>query len=223
MFVNNMGNCFKISNNYNKLLDENEKIKNEFIYKILFIGKSSVGKSSIISRICQDEFLMERSPTIGIEFMTRSVDIKFKKNKISVNKKVKIQFWDFSGQNTFTSIVREHCKNNFIIVFVFSLDDKKSFDSLENMISDLNLKNCKNNKFIFIGNKSDKFSKIELKNIKNMNNSENIKIKNMLLKFNCEYSDYFLMSALTRSGIKKFNKYILKEIKKDIVEKIELI
>ena len=65
----------------------------EYLFKIVIIGDSAVGKSKLLSRFARDEFDLHSKATIGVEFQTQSVDID--------GKEVKAQIWDTAGQEQF--------------------------------------------------------------------------------------------------------------------------
>ena len=69
-------------------MDMNPKI--DYVFKVVLIGDSAVGKSQILSRFARDEFSLDSKATIGVEFQTRTVVID--------HKSVKAQIWDTAGQ-----------------------------------------------------------------------------------------------------------------------------
>lgn len=70
-----------------------EKI--DYVFKVVVIGDSAVGKTQILSRFTKNEFCFDSKSTIGVEFQTRSVTIK--------GKLIKAQIWDTAGQERFDS------------------------------------------------------------------------------------------------------------------------
>lgn len=62
----------------------------DFLYKIVMIGDSGVGKTNLLSRFVEDSFTMDSKPTIGVEFATKTVHLE--------NKTIKNQIWDTAGQ-----------------------------------------------------------------------------------------------------------------------------
>ena len=68
----------------------------EYLYKIVLIGDSGVGKSNLLSRFTRDEFNLESRSTIGVEFATRTLEID--------GKRVKAQIWDTAGQERYRAI-----------------------------------------------------------------------------------------------------------------------
>ena len=65
----------------------------DYLFKIVLIGDSGVGKSNLLSRFTTDEFNIESKSTIGVEFATRTIEVE--------NKKIKAQIWDTAGQEKF--------------------------------------------------------------------------------------------------------------------------
>ena len=68
----------------------------ERVFKVIFIGDTSVGKTSIISRFCRNHFLTKSTNTIGVDFQTRSV--------ISDEIAICIQCWDTAGQERYRCV-----------------------------------------------------------------------------------------------------------------------
>ena len=70
--------------------------KYDYLFKVVVIGDSGVGKSNLLSRFTRDEFNLESKSTIGVEFVTRSVSIN--------GKTIKAQIWDTAGQERYRAI-----------------------------------------------------------------------------------------------------------------------
>jgi Ras-related protein Rab-11A len=62
----------------------------DYLFKVVLIGDSGVGKSNLLSRFTRNEFSLESKSTIGVEFATRSLDVD--------GKVIKAQIWDTAGQ-----------------------------------------------------------------------------------------------------------------------------
>jgi len=69
---------------------ENVQEKIDYVFKVVVIGDSAVGKTQILSRFTKNEFCFDSKSTIGVEFQTRTVIIK--------EKVIKAQIWDTAGQ-----------------------------------------------------------------------------------------------------------------------------
>ena len=76
--------------------EEEQQNKYEFIFKIILIGCSSVGKSSILQRYIQKIFNNSYSCTIGVDFFMKSIDVG--------DKSIKLQLWETAGTEKFFSI-----------------------------------------------------------------------------------------------------------------------
>ena len=81
-----------------------QRVDNEYdyLFKIVLIGDSGVGKSNILSRFTRNEFCLESKSTIGVEFATRSLQVD--------GKVIKAQIWDTAGQERYPLICSEHLR-----------------------------------------------------------------------------------------------------------------
>lgn len=71
--------------------DFNQKI--DYVFKVVLIGDSAVGKSQLLARFSRNEFSLDSKATIGVEFQTRTLEID--------HKTVKAQIWDTAGQERY--------------------------------------------------------------------------------------------------------------------------
>ena len=126
--------------------ENNEKPKYK-ILKTCFIGDSRVGKSNVLLRITDDKFITQHDPTIGVEFGAF----------VSQDGKYKIQIWDTAGQESFRSITRAYYRGCSLIVFVFDLTDRASFEHITGWIEDVKKAIDPANPcgLLLIGNKND--------------------------------------------------------------------
>lgn len=69
----------------------------DYLFKVVLIGDSGVGKSNLLSRFTRNEFSLESKSTIGVEFATRSIHVD--------DKVVKAQIWDTAGQERFHNLL----------------------------------------------------------------------------------------------------------------------
>jgi len=157
--------------------------KNEIIFKVITLGDSGVGKTSIIRRYANNIFDESILSTVGIGFVFKDVELQNKK-------KIKLKLIDTAGQEKFRSLAKSYFKNTDGVLFVYSFDIPESFENLKEWIK--LFKDNHNGKndipMLLIGNKSD----LEIGD-----EEEKIKNKNMVTQFLEEYKDikYYKTSA----------------------------
>ena len=138
------------------MAQEEQQNKYEFIFKIILIGSSSVGKSSILQRYIQKVFNESYSCTIGVDFFMKSIDIG--------EKSIKLQLWDTAGTEKFRSITTGYYRGANAAFVVFDLTCKATFECLnewiENYYKYSNPDSEKN--VVLIGNKCDLVNKREV-------------------------------------------------------------
>ena len=85
----------------------------DYLFKVVLIGDSGVGKSNLLSRFTRNEFSLESKSTIGVEFATRSIRVD--------DKVVKAQIWDTAGQERFSSL-SFNVSHSLSCIWIFSVD-----------------------------------------------------------------------------------------------------
>ena len=136
----------------------------DYLFKIIFIGETNCGKTSIINRLCKEGVTTHAisknpCPTIGVDYASFYHDITNKiidEEKIK-DGKIKCQIWDTAGQEKFAPIIRNYYKNIAAAIIVYDVSDYKSFKKVDFWLNDL--ESCKGDKNvikIIIGNKTDK-------------------------------------------------------------------
>ncbi len=129
--------------NYNQQFD--------LVLKILLIGDSNVGKSSILVRYTEDMFSPTYITTIGIDFKVKKINI----NVNGENKKIKLQLWDTAGQERFRSITTSYFRGAQAAIIVYDVTNRETFDHVKGWIDDLHFNGGKNINIFLIGNKID--------------------------------------------------------------------
>ena len=119
----------------------------QYIFKLILIGNSGVGKSSIIQRYMKHTFEETYKCTIGVDFLMKSIDIK--------GKTVKLQLWDTAGQEKYKSMVASYYRGANVALVVFDLTNHASFDSLPVWIENYYKNGPEQKNIILIGNKKD--------------------------------------------------------------------
>ncbi len=121
-----------------------------YLYKVILVGDSGVGKTNIVSRFVDDSFTDSVRSTIGIDFQVKVID--------TGSEKIKLQIWDTAGQERFRSISRSYYKYAYGIIVVFDLTNRKSFENIEKWINDVETLSEYDLTYIellLIGNKAD--------------------------------------------------------------------
>ena len=122
--------------------------------KVIILGESRVGKSSIIKRFIYNKFEDNAMSTIGIDF-------SFKEIILENNVTIKLKIMDTSGQEKFRAISKSYYKNADGVIFVFELNNMQSFNELEEWIKTFNENYILNQDIpkYLVGNKNDLFNK----------------------------------------------------------------
>lgn len=124
-------------------------------YKIVVIGKSSVGKSAIMIRFTDDRFIENYLTTIGVDFKFRSLKLN--------NLTFRLQIWDTAGQEKYQSITKTFYKGANSVILVFDLTSKNSFEEMKNIWLEEAYKSCDPDvQFVILGNKKDLVDKREV-------------------------------------------------------------
>ncbi|KAL0366696.1 UNVERIFIED_CONTAM: Ras-related protein RABA5d [Sesamum radiatum] len=101
----------------------------EYLFKIVIIGDSAVGKSNLLSRYARNEFNMHSKATIGVEFQTQSLEID--------GKEVKAQIWDTAGQERFRAVTSAYYRGAFGALVVYDISRRSTFESIPRWLDEL--------------------------------------------------------------------------------------
>jgi len=119
----------------------------DFLFKIVLIGDSGVGKSNLLSRFTRNEFNLESKTTIGVEFATRSV--------IADNKIIKAQIWDTAGQERYRAITSAYYRGAVGALLVYDITKSQSFENVEKWLKELRDHAEPHIVVMLVGNKND--------------------------------------------------------------------
>ena len=128
-------------------INKNKSLNFDYTFKILLIGDSNVGKSSLILKSVKNKFIEEFKSTIGFEFFY----LRYKIN----NKNIQLQLWDTCGQERYHSLIKNIYKNSVLTIMVYSICDNNSFDNLEFWLKEIKIYSQPNIPVFLIGNKKD--------------------------------------------------------------------
>ena len=120
-----------------------------YIIKLLTLGDTEVGKTSIILRYSDDKFHQNKISTIGVDFKVKMVT--------KGNEKIKISIYDTAGQERFKNIVKHYYKGANGILLIYDISKRITFEKLQFWLDDLKENADIDNLFIYlVGNKNDK-------------------------------------------------------------------
>jgi len=119
----------------------------DYLFKLLLIGDSAVGKSSLLLRFTEDTFNPSFISTIGIDFKVKTVDID--------GKRVKLQVWDTAGQERFRTITTAYYRTAQGIILTYDVTNGESFGNLKMWAKAIDQHAAKSVNRILVGNKCD--------------------------------------------------------------------
>lgn len=119
----------------------------DYLFKVVLIGDSGVGKSNILSRFTRNEFSLESKSTIGVEFATRSIQVD--------GKTVKAQIWDTAGQERYRAITSAYYRGAVGALLVYDITKGVTFENVERWLKELRDHADSNIVIMLVGNKSD--------------------------------------------------------------------
>jgi len=119
----------------------------DYLFKLVLIGDSGVGKSCLLLRFADDNFTDSYISTIGVDFRFRTITID--------KKTVKLQIWDTAGQERFRTITSAYYRGADGIIMVYDVTSQESFDHVEEWLSEVDRYANENTSKLLIGNKAD--------------------------------------------------------------------
>ena len=126
---------------------EDSSLKEEFKFKVVIVGDSSVGKTNLVKRFMNNTFIKDSKATVGVEFMSKT---------FIINKKVfKVELWDTAGQERYKAITAAYYKGAKGAMIVYDVTSKSTFDNVDKWCNELRMKGSSNINIIMIGNKTD--------------------------------------------------------------------
>jgi len=120
----------------------------DFIFKIVLLGDSGVGKSQLVNRFTKNEFNPEGKSTIGVEFATRTVQIEDKKL-------VKAQIWDTAGQERYRSLASSYYRGAVGALLCYDITERSSFNNIPIWLKEVEDNAEKDCLVMLVGNKMD--------------------------------------------------------------------
>ncbi|KAF9360315.1 MAG: small GTPase [Benniella sp.] len=119
----------------------------DYLFKVVLIGDSGVGKSNLVSRFTRNEFNLESKSTIGVEFTTRSIQVD--------TKTIKAQIWDTAGQERYRAITSAYYRGAVGALLVYDIAKHQTYENVGRWLKELRDHADTNIVIMLVGNKSD--------------------------------------------------------------------
>ncbi|KAK8647853.1 hypothetical protein V6N13_121577 [Hibiscus sabdariffa] len=119
----------------------------DYLFKVVLIGDSGVGKSNLLSRFTRNEFSLESKSTIGVEFATRSIRVE--------DKIVKAQIWDTAGQERYRAITSAYYRGALGALLVYDVTRRVTFENVQRWLKELRDHSDSSIVIMLLGNKAD--------------------------------------------------------------------
>lgn len=119
----------------------------DYLFKLLLIGDSGVGKSCLLLRFADDTYTESYISTIGVDFKIRTIELD--------GKTIKLQIWDTAGQERFRTITSSYYRGAHGIIVVYDITDAESFNNVKQWLSEIERFACEGVNKLLVGNKSD--------------------------------------------------------------------
>ena len=122
----------------------------EYQFRLIVVGDSTVGKSSLLRYFCDGKFCDDSDPTVGVDFYARIIEIR-------PGYRVKLQIWDTAGQERFRSITRSYYRNCVGALLLYDITNNDSFEHVAGWLNEARKQIEPNNAvFLLVGTKKDK-------------------------------------------------------------------
>lgn len=180
-------------------MEEEGEEGEEYLFKVVIIGDSAVGKSNLLSRYARNEFNTNSRATIGVEFQTQSMEID--------GKEVKAQIWDTAGQERFRAVTSAYYRGAVGALIVYDISRSSTFDSVQRWLHELNTHSDTTVAKMLVGNKQDleEIRAVSVEEGKSLAESEGL---------------FFIeTSALDSTNVRTAFEIVIKEIYKNVSRK----
>lgn len=119
----------------------------DYMFKLLIIGNSSVGKTSFLFRYADNSFTSAFVSTVGIDFKVKTV---FRQDK-----RVKLQIWDTAGQERYRTITTAYYRGAMGFILMYDVTNEESFNAVQDWSTQIKTYSWDNAQVVLVGNKSD--------------------------------------------------------------------
>lgn len=161
----------------------------DYLFKLLVIGDSGVGKSCLLLRFADDVFTESYISTIGVDFKIRTLELD--------GRVIKLQIWDTAGQERFRTITSSYYRGAHGIIVVFDLTDSESFQNVTAWLHEIDRYASAGVNKLLVGNKSDLTAKrqVTYEQAKEFADSQNMEYLETSAKMSSNVDRAFLAIA----------------------------
>jgi len=177
----------------------------DYLLKMLLVGDSGVGKSSLMCRYSDDQYSTNYISTIGVDFKIKTFDLD--------NKVVKLQIWDTAGQERFKSITTSYYRGAHGIIVVYDVTARSTFNNIKSWLYEIDRYAAEDVCKVVVGNKCDMADRraVSYEEAKELTESLNIEYVECSAKDNLNVHDAFhsltkRIIALKYPSIQRFQK-----------------
>ncbi|XP_074391015.1 EF-hand calcium-binding domain-containing protein 4B [Zonotrichia albicollis] len=130
-------------------LSNEERINSvpERLFKIVFVGNSSVGKTSFLRRFCEDRFFPGTAATVGVDYNVRTVTVD--------HSQVALQLWDTAGQERYRSITKQFFRKADGVIVMYDITARDTFTAVKQWLISIEEATGENVPVLLLGNKTD--------------------------------------------------------------------
>ena len=121
--------------------------QSDFLFKLIIVGDSAVGKSCLMQRVTTNEFLEDHEVTVGVEFGTLIVKLE--------SQVFKLQIWDTAGQERYRAITNAYYRGAVGALLVYDVTSAASFKHVVDWLRELKQYADSNIVILLVGNKTD--------------------------------------------------------------------
>eukprot|EP00178_Gracilaria_changii_P013081 TRINITY_DN3684_c0_g2_i2.p1 TRINITY_DN3684_c0_g2~~TRINITY_DN3684_c0_g2_i2.p1 ORF type:complete len:211 (+),score=34.54 TRINITY_DN3684_c0_g2_i2:22-633(+) len=161
----------------------------DYLFKLLLIGDSGVGKSCLLLRFADDTYTESYISTIGVDFKIRTIELE--------GKTIKLQIWDTAGQERFRTITSSYYRGAHGIIVVYDVTDQVSFGNVKQWLQEIDRYACESVNKLLVGNKCDLVSQkaVDFNTAKEFADSLGIPFLETSAKNSTNVDDAFLTMA----------------------------
>ncbi|KAF7662449.1 hypothetical protein LDENG_00235670 [Lucifuga dentata] len=134
--------------------EEGAALPPDRLFKIVLVGNSSVGKTSLLRRFCNDRFYPGTSATVGIDYSVKTLTVD--------NSQVALQMWDTAGQERYRSITKQFFRKVDGVVVMYDITAEQSFTAIRQWLTSVKEGAGEDIPIMLLGNKTDKESQREV-------------------------------------------------------------